>query len=176
MTTNVVIQVPLVAVTITTINNFEIIGECNDEKYQLSIVPVQNGVTYNWYDGGNNLIGTGSSIFISEEDSYEVHAELSTCSKIKSINIDDANCIIPKGISPNGDGKNDTWNLSNLNVEKAQIFNRYGMEMFSKSKYKNEWHGQSDQGHNLPSATYYFVLTLRNGKVKTGWVYLNREN
>ena len=48
--------------------------------------------------------------------------------------------------------------------------------MFSKSNYTSEWHGRTISGHILPSATYYYVLTLPGGMVRTGWVYLNREN
>lgn len=115
-------------------------------------------------------------MIINDNETFYVESNLNNCKKIASITVDNSNCIIPKGISPNGDGLNDSWNLSNLKVEKAQIFNRYGMEMFSKSNYTNEWHGQTNGGHILPSATYYYVLTLPNGKVRTGWVYLNREN
>ena len=79
-------------------------------------------------------------------------------------------------ILPNNDGLNDTWDLSNLNIEKAQIFNRYGLEIYSKSNYIDEWDGRADNGNELPTATYYYVLTFPNGIVKTGWVYLNREN
>ena len=64
----------------------------------------------------------------------------------------------------------------NLNVQKAQIFNRYGTEVYSKLNYLKEWNGNSDGGHELPSATYYYVLTFVSGKVKTGWIYINREN
>jgi gliding motility-associated-like protein len=158
------------------INNFAIIGECVNENYQLRISPIQNGVTYNWYDSTDTLMGSGTSIIINDNGTYHVESNLNNCKKIAVITIDNSNCIIPKGISPNGDGLNDSWNLSNLNVEKAQIFNRYGMEMFSKSNYTSEWHGQTNSGHILPSATYYYVLTLPNGKVRTGWVYLIREN
>jgi gliding motility-associated-like protein len=158
------------------INNFVITGECVNENYQLSVSPIQNGVTYNWYDSTDTLLGTGPSMIINDNETYHVESNLNNCKKIAVITVDNSNCIIPKGISPNGDGLNDSWNLSNLKVEKAQIFNRYGMEMFSKSNYTNEWYGQTNGGHILPSATYYYVLSLPNGKVRTGWVYLNREN
>ena len=165
-----------VTINETMINNFAITGECVNENYQLSVSPIQNGVTYNWYDSTDTLLGTGTSIIINDNGTYHVESNLTNCKKIATITVDDSNCIIPKGISPNGDGLNDSWNLSNLNVEKAQIFNRYGMEIFSKSNYTNEWYGQTNGGHILPSATYYYVLTLPNGMVRTGWVYLNREN
>ena len=82
---------------------------------------------------------------------------------------------IPKGISPNGDGLNDEFNLSDVcNLKNVKIFNRYGVEVFEKDDYKNEWHGQDFNGSELPSATYYYVAKLSNGDVRTGWVYLNR--
>ena len=165
-----------VTINETIINNFAITGECVNENYQLSVSPIQNGVTYNWYDSNDTLLGTGTSIIINDNGTYHVESNLTNCKKIATITIENSNCIIPKGISPNGDGLNDSWNLSNLNIEKAQIFNRYGMEMFSKSNYTSEWHGQTNSGHILPSATYYYVLTLPGGMVRTGWVYLNREN
>jgi gliding motility-associated-like protein len=164
-------------VTVSTIiiNDFEIIGHCNDSRYQLTINPVQSDAVYTWYNGIGDLVGTGNSMYINASDTYEVKSSKSICSKIKSIYIEDIHCIIPKGVSPNGDGLNDTWDLSNMNVEKAQIFNRYGMEMYSKSNYTDEWHGQTNEGQMLPSATYYYVLQFLDGTSKTGWVYLNRE-
>jgi gliding motility-associated-like protein len=164
-------------VTVSTIfiNDFEVIGHCNDSRYQLTINPVQSDAVYSWYNGIGDLLGTGNSMYINDSDTYEVTSSKSICSKVKSIYIENTHCIIPQGVSPNGDGLNDTWDLSNMNVEKAQIFNRYGMEMYSKSNYVDEWHGQTDEGQMLPSATYYYVLRFLDGTSKTGWVYLNRE-
>ena len=53
---------------------------------------------------------------------------------------------------------------------KAQIFNRYGVEVYTKDNYTNEWEGRTNSGDELPTATYYYVLTFSNGTVKTGWV------
>jgi gliding motility-associated-like protein len=85
-------------------------------------------------------------------------------------------CEIPKGVSPNNDGKNDTFNLENFDVEKASIFNRYGIEIFSKLNYTNEWKGQDKNNKSLPDGTYYYIVKLRNGETRTGWVYLSNEN
>ncbi|MCO6174533.1 fibronectin type III domain-containing protein [Flavobacterium sp. NRK F10] len=84
-------------------------------------------------------------------------------------------CEIPKGISPNGDGLNDEWDLTSFNVTKVEIFNRYGLKVYSKSGYTDEWHGQSDNGNDLPSATYYYVVEFNDMPTRTGWVYINRE-
>jgi gliding motility-associated-like protein len=84
-------------------------------------------------------------------------------------------CSIPKGISPNGDGLNDSWDLSAYNIKKVEIFNRYGTKVYSKSNYEKDWFGQSDSGNELPDGTYYFVIDFTDLETKTGWIYINRE-
>ncbi|CCG53125.1 Protein of unknown function precursor; putative adhesin [Flavobacterium indicum GPTSA100-9 = DSM 17447] len=149
---------------------------CEDEKYILNANTSASNATYTWYDSLNNVIGNQATLQVTEEGSYEVEVNVNGCVNSMQILVDDINCIIPKGVSPNDDGKNDFWDLSNLNVEKAEIFNRYGTLVYQKLNYLNEWNGQSDQGHQLPTATYYYVIFFKNGKTKTGWVYLNRQN
>ncbi len=96
------------------------------------------------------------------------------CEKTDSITIHNAFCGIPKGISPNNDGLNDSFDLAGLGVEHISIFNRYGRKVYSKNNYIDEWYGQSDNGHELPDGTYYFLLNQSDGKQISGWVYLIR--
>jgi gliding motility-associated-like protein len=84
-------------------------------------------------------------------------------------------CTIQKGISPNGDGLNDSFDLSSFNVRNLQIFNRYGTKVYGRSNYSNEWSGQSDSGNELPTGTYYYVIEFNDSPSKTGWIYINRE-
>jgi gliding motility-associated-like protein len=79
-------------------------------------------------------------------------------------------CIKPmEAFSPNGDGINDLWLVTNgtgcLDKAKAQVFNRYGAKVFEANDYKNNWNG-TYSGKPLPDGTYYFVITYRliNGK------------
>ena len=83
-------------------------------------------------------------------------------------------CEIPRGISPNGDGKNDELDLSTLSIKKLSIFNRYGQEVFTKNNYTKEWHGQDSHGSELPTGTYFYMIELQ-GESKTGWIYVNRQ-
>lgn len=83
-------------------------------------------------------------------------------------------CSIQKGISPNNDGKNDSFDLSGFDVRELQIFNRYGRKVYSKGNYSNEWYGQADNGNELPDGTYYYVIILNDMPSKTGWIYINR--
>lgn len=93
-------------------------------------------------------------------------------------------CVLPQGISPNGDGVNDCFDLSFLAMEpgiaKLQIFNRYGRKVFESTDYTNEFCGQDENGNNLVTGTYFYVLDLIEAgagfeRVERGWVYINRE-
>ena len=82
-------------------------------------------------------------------------------------------CIIPQGISPNGDQWNQTFDLSSFDVSKLEIFNRNGTLVYSKKNYTNEWHGQTNQGDQLPVGTYFYTMEYQDGKRKSAWVYIN---
>lgn len=104
----------------------------------------------------------------------------SGCAIVVALHLIKENCSIPRGISPNGDGLNERFDLSFLNIQSLEIFNRYGLSVYKKEGYSNEWFGQTDNGKELETGTYFYVLTLAEGKtlhnkhVLTGWVYLNR--
>ncbi|CAN1565821.1 Gliding motility-associated, C-terminal domain [Flavobacteriaceae bacterium] len=165
----------LMTVTVNDLPDFTISNGCDGVNYVLSTV-VTNGATpsYIWYDALHQPIGISSSITITDEADYSVAVSINGCSKEKSITVSNSFCSIPKGISPNGDGDNDFFDLSNLNVQNLQIFNRYGMEVYSKSDYKKEWNGKTNGGKELPDGTYYYIVNFVTGKTKTGWVYINK--
>ncbi|WP_353100170.1 gliding motility-associated C-terminal domain-containing protein [Myroides odoratus] len=82
-------------------------------------------------------------------------------------------CFIPKGISPQGDGLNDSFNLSHFGGVYLQIFNRYGMKVYDKKNYKNEWFGQTNSSNTLlPSGTYFYQINTHKGELLSGWIQL----
>lgn len=96
-----------------------------------------------------------------------------SCADESSFTVDFEDCPIPKGISPNGDGLNDSFDLSNHGISKIQIFNRNGREVYSHGAgYTNQFVGEDKSGTKLPAGTYFYVL-ISHGKSKTGWVQLN---
>jgi gliding motility-associated-like protein len=107
---------------------------------------------------------------------YVLQATLNGCSQLFPVNVTSVYCSIPKGISPNDDNFNDNFDLSNFEVSELQIFNRYGLEVYQKNNYTNEWNGKTDNGEELPSATYFYLVSFQSGAQTSGWVYLNREN
>ncbi len=160
--------------TVTVIPSFNLINGCDGVDYLISVELPNSTYTYNWFDSSGTLIGIGYQIIVTDADTYEVQASTGSCTESEYITVSSTYCSIPKGLSPNGDGLNDTWELSNLDIKQVKIFNRYGTEIYSKESYTNEWNGTSKKGEELPSATYYYVIWFNNGQSTTGWVYLNR--
>lgn len=157
-------------------------AKCENDHYMLSAYAIDGSFnestsSYVW-TGPNNFYSTAQSTDITglESGTYTVVVTNEEgCTKTLSIPVEKSYCKIPKGVSPNGDDNNDTWDLSGLDILKVKIFNRYGTEVYEMNNYVNQWHGQSSGGKLLPTATYYYYISFRDGKEKTGWVYLNRE-
>lgn len=157
-------------------------AKCENDHYMLTAFAIGNSfnesnATYVW-TGPNSFYATTQSTDITglESGTYTVVVTNEDgCTTTTSIPVEKSYCIIPKGVSPNGDNKNDTWNLSGLDILRVKIFNRYGTEVYEMNNYVNQWHGQCSDGKLLPTATYYYYIAFRDGKEKTGWVYLNRE-
>ena len=84
--------------------------------------------------------------------------------------LDFLDCLQPdEGFTPNGDTKNDTWQIPCLlyfEPNTVSVYNRYGQLLFDATNYKGDWDG-SVAGKPLPDGTYYYVVTLTGGgKIK----------
>lgn len=81
---------------------------------------------------------------------------------------------IPNVITPNNDGFNDYFDLTGWDVHKLEIYSRYGVLVYSKSNYLDEWHGQSDGGDNLPVGTYFYVMQYGDNQSRVDWIYVTK--
>ncbi len=78
--------------------------------------------------------------------------------------------------TPNGDGYNDYWMVSNPDVTypiKVTIYNRTGRSVYISDDYQNDWDGQSE-GNPLPQATYYYFIEDATGSTFKGPVTVIR--
>ncbi|QCE40912.1 gliding motility-associated C-terminal domain-containing protein [Psychroserpens sp. NJDZ02] len=116
----------------------------------------------------------GTTIYVRVEHVNAVGSNSGCASTNTSFNLILESCVFPQGISPNGDRVNDSFDLSNFDVQNIEIFNRNGRLVYSKANYTNEWEGQSDNGDMLPVGTYYYVVKYNGTEEKAAWVYINR--
>lgn len=167
--------------TIEILNRFQIShqGGCVSGKFLLKAVDLlgntdllnatylwtgPEGFTSNSQEVEANWQGVYNLLFTTKDGCYE---EL-------EIDLSETNCFIQKGISPNGDGLNDSFNLEDYIVIKLSVFNRYGTEVYSYGNgYTNEWHGQSKSGNLLPDGTYFYEIQTLT-EVLTGWIQINK--
>ena len=97
------------------------------------------------------------------------------CMASKEAKITVEDLFIPSVITPNGDGKNDYFKVSeNIGKIEIIIFNRWGIEEYSNRNYLNDWDGRNNKGSQLPDDTYFFILKLKDGKVKKGSILIKR--
>lgn len=161
---------------------FTIAQACIDNAYTLTATwsgtTDQIDFNYSWA-GPENFSATGNPVDISGQPrgTYTLLVTLANdCPSAQSIEVPTTQCNIPKGVSPDGNGRNDTFNLAGFAIKTVKIFNRYGIKVYEKDGYVNEWKGQDNKGRELPSATYYYLIELESGQSKTGWVYLQRKD
>ena len=80
--------------------------------------------------------------------------------------------VIPTGFTPNGDGKNDSWMIDNMNLfpnVEIEVYNRWGEQLFySKGNY-TPWNG-TYAGKPVPVGTYYYIIRLNDPKYPDHYV------
>lgn len=72
---------------------------------------------------------------------------------------------VMNAFTPNGDGQNDTWIVTNnggtcTRQVYATVFNRYGNIVFKDDNYQNKWDG-TYKGKPVADGTYYYMITYR---------------
>jgi gliding motility-associated-like protein len=87
--------------------------------------------------------------------------------------------VISKVVTPDGDGINDVWELSNIENFKSNtvvVIDRWGNKIFQATGYDNErtvWKGTNESGTIVPTGTYFYTIEVRDqGKVvlKKGFI------
>lgn len=103
---------------------------------------------------------------------YEIDEQNNTASSHIDLTRD---CPVQKGISSNGDGLNDGFDLSVYDLNQLKIYNRYGVEVYKHGKgYSKQWIGQDKNGKELPVGTYFYIFNT-DFETISGYIYLLRE-
>ncbi len=127
--------------------------------------------TYIWSSGQTTQIITniGNGLYIVTVSDYN------SCNEIDTILIDvpELPVEIPTVITPNGDGANDDFEITNIlgyTDITVEIYNRWGDKIFiftgSGVEYttsSNRWNG-TRKGKDLPMGGYIFIVKLNNNK------------
>ena len=77
--------------------------------------------------------------------------------------------VINNIITPNGDGKNDTWDINKpsfISGCPVSIFNRWGKIVWESTNYNNNWKGENFKGELLPDGTYYYTIICQGDEYK----------
>ena len=167
--------------------------KCANEDYLLEVEVTNanelNSLTYYWsLDGIDVQVGPDSTYNlddISEESgefTVSVFDDNTSCWSSTTIHVEfyqNSYCVDqPQGLSPNGDGINDCLILDHLedreDIEKAEVFNRYGSKVYELNDYVDQWCGTNQDGEILPVGTYFYIIYFNSGKDPiTSWIYLN---
>lgn len=82
--------------------------------------------------------------------------------------------------TPNGDGVNDYWKLSGLDIfpdnSTLQIFDRFGNLVYKQiSNTEFIWDGKFNS-RNLVTDSYLYVINAADGRTYKGWILLKNRN
>ena len=118
----------------------------------LNSASIPNPTASNMPAGLYNYIATASNSFGC------------TLTDTVSFNAKACDIIIYTGVSPNGDGINDSWIIDGAGTSfkvDVIIFNRWGQKVWEKDDYdnlNNVWKGDNNKGGDLVDGTYYYQV------------------
>ena len=167
--------------------------KCANEGYTLEVnienSDQLNSLTYIWtLDGIDLQTGTDNTYYLDElteetgEFTVTVFDDVTYCWNSITINVDfyeNSYCVdLPQGLSPNGDGYNDCLILDHLedreDIDKIEVFNRYGTKIYELNEYVDQWCGVDQDGKIVPVGTYFYIIYFNSTKEPiTSWIYVN---
>jgi gliding motility-associated-like protein len=166
---------------------YTITKACVNNRYLIKVETTSSSnYSYTWVDDKGNPAGSNNETFDFSQYSENYNGELQfplqfkvivndgSCEVEEVIEISNNLCGVPNAVSPNGDGINDTFDLTDFNVNTIAIYNRWGRKVYDfTGRYDKQWHGQWKEGNMLPTGTYYYIISSENGDQKAGYVFLS---
>ncbi len=143
---------------------------CKDNEDGQIITEITGGYPpfqYNWSNATQDSILSGVPEGTYFLDGFDSHG----CYFGQSVDLiaNSSSCLeVYSAFSPNGDQNNDFWYIENIELYPdalVEVFNRWGDRVYGSKRYLNAWDGGWNgtfKDNILPSATYYYVITLNN--------------
>jgi gliding motility-associated-like protein len=141
-------------------------SECGEENGYLTVSASggQGGFSYTWNNGTNGQTNSGIdagnyTVTVTDAAGCSVNQLFDLgCKELIPI-------VVPQLVTPNNDGKNDTWIIQNIEQYpeiKVWVYNRWGNLVYESQPYLNDWNGYYTEGANvngpLPASTYFYLI------------------
>ncbi len=168
--------------------NLEFCDADNPTIAELTAEIVESGeITWYGSEDGTNALGTTTTLTsgtyyatLTGETGCESSQRLAV-----TVSVENCPILYPEAITPNGDGRNDTFIVENITNEypnySIEIFNRWGNVIYKGNASTPAWDGTSNQSGSfgddvLPVGVYFYVIDFSDGSTepKQGKVYLSR--
>ncbi|UAY53525.1 gliding motility-associated C-terminal domain-containing protein [Ferruginibacter albus] len=131
----------------------------------LTINPIETiSITDSFYNGQSYTLPSGNRVNAAGvyqsilKDRNGCDSIINTTLKVRLL----ADCILnpPKAFTPNEDGNNDVWVVTNsecIRYSIVNIYNRWGGLVYHSDNYNNDWDGKY-QNKPVADGTYYYVI------------------
>jgi len=151
-----------------------------------------NNYTVVWYDTATEGNVLNLTTALEHDETYYASFTFSPCEStvrfpitVNLTDCEDSSLIIPNAFSPNGDGQNDTYTITNIDIlfpnYTIEIYNRYGNIVYKGNINTSDFDGKSNQSSFisddiLPVGVYYYSIDFNDSqrKPEQGHLYLSR--
>lgn len=165
-------------VAVTPLPEFTIVSTCVNGAVHLEVLPQTpsnlDNASLAWA-GPGGFQATTATVDLTGQAAGTYTAVVTLngiCTTSVSLEILNTFCAFPNVLTPNDDGNNDSFNLTGWDVDRFEVYNRWGRRVYAERNYTNSWRGQNESGGLLPDGVYFYLVFLRNGNEKQGWVWL----
>ncbi len=128
-----------------------------------------NQYLWEYGDGTHEMLGDSIVSYQYEKPgTYIVRMFASSnglCTQIREEKVNISDIFIPNIVTPNSDGKNETFEILTDAPVSLTIFNRWGKILYQDADYQNNWNASG-----LTSGIYYYELHLEDDATCNGWL------
>ena len=162
---------------------------CSGDTLQLGSNYI-NGYSYIWLPNSaiNNTTAASPFVFpyqstlytLTIQDTASMYQCKNTASDSVMINVEACDPYLPNVFTPNNDGKNDVFEITDLPLKSnIRIYNRWGVLVWTSPALsitgKAVWDGRTTAGIECITGVYYYVLEIPSKKTITGYIELIRD-